>query len=226
MAQTIVHAFHKAKKQYSILRSKQEKPQALLLSVITRWGTQFMLIISVLRCKSALFAWLGDPRAQMGKKGENKLSSIITDHSFWIDLSTIEQIVRPIHEAQKMSESDNSTLSKVVPRWQKLEAELLQLSIVHSSLIGGFVRPGGPFSIRLQKQTTELYFAALLLDPISLLKVPAQVEIDTALKFLLKRCNESNKKEVHKSFFEFRSRSSVFGASNPAAMHYDNPIAY
>ena len=36
MAQAIVQAFYKAKKQYAILRSKQEKPQALLLSVITR----------------------------------------------------------------------------------------------------------------------------------------------------------------------------------------------
>ena len=71
-----------------------------------------------------------------------------------------------------MSESDNSTLLKVVPRWQKLEVELLQLSTMYSSLIGAFVYLGGPFGIRLQKQTIELYFAALLLDPISLLKVP------------------------------------------------------
>ena len=117
IAQTIVTAFHRSKKQYTILRSKQEKPSALLLAVITRWGTQLMLVTSVLRCKSALFTWIGDPRAQIGgKKGENNLSSIITDHTFWTDLSSIEQIIQPIHEAQKMSESDRSTLSKVVPR--------------------------------------------------------------------------------------------------------------
>ena len=63
-----------------------------------------MLVISVLSYKSVLFAWLGDPRAQIGKKGENKLSNIITDHSFWTVLSVIEQTIRPIHKAQKVSE--------------------------------------------------------------------------------------------------------------------------
>ncbi len=126
LAQTIVTAFHRSKKQYSILRSYQEKPQALLLSVITRWGTQFLLVLSVLRCKGALFSWLGDKRVIMGKKGSkvNSLEKIILDHSFWTNLSSLEQILHPIHEAQKMSESDKSTLSKVVPRWMKLEAEL------------------------------------------------------------------------------------------------------
>jgi hypothetical protein len=38
MAQTIINAFHRAEKQYAILRSKQEKLSALLLAVIIRWG--------------------------------------------------------------------------------------------------------------------------------------------------------------------------------------------
>jgi hypothetical protein len=225
-AQTIVQSFHRAKKQYAILRSKQEKPQALLLSVITRWGSQFLLISSVLRCRNALFAWLGDPRAQIGKKGENKLSSIITDQSFWSDLSIIEQIIRPIHEAQKMSESDSSTLSKVVPRWQKLGAELGRLSLIFPNLIGGFLDIGGPFFARLAKQTTDLHSAAFLLDPISLLKSTNQEEVNKALSFLLKRCKEEQRKELHKSFFEFRTRTGVYNSAYPSSMHYDNPIAY
>jgi hypothetical protein len=35
-AQMIVSTFHHAKKQYTILRTKQEKPMAFVLSVITR----------------------------------------------------------------------------------------------------------------------------------------------------------------------------------------------
>lgn len=50
------------------------------------------------------------------KKGESSLVAIITDHTFWADLSLIEQIVRPIHEAQKMLESDGLTIAKVVLR--------------------------------------------------------------------------------------------------------------
>ena len=52
------------------------------------------------------------------------------------------------------------------------------------------------------------------------------MEIDTISKFLLACYSIDNKKEVHRSFFEFRSRGSVFRASNPASIYYDNPIAY
>ena len=105
-----------------------------------------MLVSSVLRYKSVLFTWLGDPKAQIGsKKGENNLSSIIIDYTFWADLSSIEQIIQPIHEAQKISESDRSTLSKVVPRWLKLEVELHQLNQVYPALMGEFMSPGGLF---------------------------------------------------------------------------------
>ena len=227
MAQTIVYAFHRAKKQYAILRSKQEKPSALLLAVITRWGTQLMLVTSILQCKSALFAWVGDPKAQMGaKKGENSLSSIITDHTFWTDLSSIEQIIRPIHNAQKMSESDGSVLSKVVPRWLKLEVELRQLTNVYPTLMGEFMSPGGPFVKRAKKQIIDIHYTALLLDPISLLKRPGQLDVDRGIRFLLGRCKEEDKKGVHNSFLEFRTRGGVFGSSHPATLHHDNPIAF
>jgi hypothetical protein len=227
-AQAIVGAFHRSKKQYAILRSYQEKPQALLLSVITRWGTQFLLVSSVLRCKGVLFSWLGDKRARMGKQGSkvNILEHIITDHSFWANLSSIEQILRPIHEAQKMSESDRSTLSKVVPRWLKLEAELAQLSKILPDLIGGFTQSGGPFRERSLKQITDVHYAAWLLDPITLLKPPGQKQIDTGTQFLLARTSPEDKKIVHTSLLQFRTQADVFGPAHPASMHYDNPILY
>jgi hypothetical protein len=55
-AQMIVSTFHRAPKQYAILRSKQEKPTAFVLSVITRWGSQYGLVLSVLKNKQALFS--------------------------------------------------------------------------------------------------------------------------------------------------------------------------
>lgn len=62
-AQAIVSAFHKANKQYAILRSKMAVPTAFVLSVITRWGSQYGLILSVLKNKQALFSWVLDSRA-------------------------------------------------------------------------------------------------------------------------------------------------------------------
>jgi len=55
-AQMIVSTFHRASKQYAILRSKQDKPTAFVLSVITRWGSQYSLVLSVLKNKQALFS--------------------------------------------------------------------------------------------------------------------------------------------------------------------------
>jgi hypothetical protein len=227
-AQTIVVAFRRSQKQYAILRSYQEKPQALLLSVITRWGTQLLLVLSVLRSKGALFSWLGDKRAMIGKKGGkvNILEKIILDHSFWINLSSLEQILRPIHEAQKMSESDNSTLSKVVPRWMKLEAELQQLSKQYPALIGGITQSGGVFRERSKKQITDIHYAAWLLDPISLLKPPGKAQIDLGIQFLLARTTQEEKKAIHASILQFRTQADVFGPSHLASVHYDNPILY
>jgi len=227
-AQAIVTAFHRSKKQYAILRSYQDKPQALLLSVITRWGTQFLLVLSVLRCKGALFSWLGDKRAKMGKKGSkvNILEEIIVDHTFWANLSSLEQILRPIHEAQKMSESDSSTLSKVIPRWMKLEAELQQLSRLFPLLLGGITQPGGVFRERTEKQITNIHYAAWLLDPISILKPPGQAQIDMGVQFLLARSKEEDRKAIHTSILEFRTQADVFGPSHIASMHYDNPILF
>jgi hypothetical protein len=160
-AQTIATSFHRSKKQYAILRSYQEKPQALRLSVITRWGTQIMLISSVLKCKGALFSWLGDPRAKIGKQGTgNILESIIMEYTFWSNLSSLERILRPIQDAQEMSESDNWTISKVIPRWLKLKAELEQLGKELPLLIGGFTQAGGPFRQRSLKQLNDVHYAA------------------------------------------------------------------
>ncbi len=51
--------------------------------------------------------------------------------------------------------------------------------------MGNFMDIQGPFQIRAQKQTGDLHFAAMLLDPILLLKKPQQAQIDRASQFLL-----------------------------------------
>jgi hypothetical protein len=66
----------------------------------------------------------------------------------------------------------------------------------------------------------------MLLDLISLLKKPGQAQMDRANQYLLTHVQEKEKKEVHASFPEFRTRGSVFGLTYPSAMHYDNPVAF
>lgn len=125
-----------------------------------------------------------------------------------------------------MSESDRSTLAKVVPRWLKLEAKLQQLGKVLPSLIGGITQSRGVFRKRIMKQLTDVHYAAWLLDPISLLKPPGQKQIDTGIQFLLARGLQEDRKAIHTSILEFRTQGSVFRPLHPASMHYDNPVLY
>jgi len=69
-AQSVAKAFRRAPLQYARLRENQlyfyQRYQSLVLSVITRWGTQFRLIQSVLKSKDALKRYAsvyGDRRA-------------------------------------------------------------------------------------------------------------------------------------------------------------------
>jgi hypothetical protein len=124
-AQNIARGFHKAKKQYSILRVYQEstygRKQALILSVITRWGSQFGLLNSILKNKDALRLWATDIRA----KGAFRES--ILDSHFWIDIENLAMAIKPIHEAIKLSERTDSTIGEVIPRWDKVKSELSNL---------------------------------------------------------------------------------------------------
>jgi hypothetical protein len=150
-AQIIVSTFHRAKKQYAILHAKQEKPMAFVLAVITRLGHTVWLD-SVSSYKQALFAWVADPQAQVRKeKGVNTLSPTILDANFWKELSELAHILKPIHEAQKMSESNGATLAHVMPRWQRLEKDLKDLALVYPYL-NPLLGPDGVFRQRLNTQ--------------------------------------------------------------------------
>jgi len=59
-----------------------------------------------------------------------QLQAIVMDHNFWIQLSELISLLEPLHEAQKMSEDNHSTLSYVFKRWKDIE---LHLSTVANS---------------------------------------------------------------------------------------------
>jgi hypothetical protein len=223
-AQTIVSTFHQAKKQYAILRTKQEKPMAFILSVIIRWGTQYGLALSVLKNKQALFAWVADPRAQVGKKkGINTLSSTILDAGFWRDLSELTEILKPIHKAQKMSESNSSTLAKVMPRWQQLEKELERLAQVYPYL-DPILAPNGVFKQRLLTQTQPIHWAAFILDPTSTLRFIDAKGRETAIQWILRYSKD--KKKVHCSLIDYLERQNGFTKDHLSSYYIDNPIRY
>jgi len=64
-----------------------------------------------------------------------------------------------------MSESNGSTLAKVVPRWQKLEQDLRTLSTVHKELMGNFYGDQRAPSNYATRNRQEISFCRKLLDP-------------------------------------------------------------
>ena len=94
-------------------------------SVITCWGSQYSQFHSVICSKKALRRYSLDPQAKFNskhnKKGDDnvheKVLNILCDHQFWNDLEDVEQILQPIHEAQKMSESDDAHIGHVIKHW-------------------------------------------------------------------------------------------------------------
>ena len=100
-AQAIARGFHKAKKQYAILREIQEEvyqtQKALILSVITRWGTQYALCISLINNREALQRWALRVDIEISGKEQPQKKSILSD-DFWAKLNKLCIAVKPIHE--------------------------------------------------------------------------------------------------------------------------------
>ena len=126
--------FRKAKKALGLLRKHMDilhARSAFILSVITRWGTQYGVVRGVLRAMKPLVAFARDPAAQstrgnsreMSKMGQ-KVMDLIRSGLFWQQVENIEALLRPIHLAQIQSESDSSTLPYVIDRWLQLRNEL------------------------------------------------------------------------------------------------------
>jgi len=111
-AQAVVKAFKNAPLQLSFLREYQvqhyQQPVALILSVITRWGTQYRLVNSLIKTKDALQYY-----AVKHAKEELAFNAhkFLVDSTFWSKLDALRALLKPIDDAIKASESA-STLGR------------------------------------------------------------------------------------------------------------------
>jgi hypothetical protein len=117
-ATDVVSFFCRAKKQMVILREHQSVPDAFVLSVITRWGTQQGVVASVQRNKDALRQYIADDRAECSAE----IEAIITDTTFWASLHDLDVLICGISYPQKISESSRESggVHHVHERWSKI----------------------------------------------------------------------------------------------------------
>ena len=92
--------------------------------------------------------------------GAYGVKEAIADRDFWTRLEDYLAIFKVIHEQQKSSESTESTIAHVGPRWAKIRAELKVVALTTIPELQSFIAPGGLFDERKAIQSTLLHKAA------------------------------------------------------------------
>lgn len=220
-AQLLARAFANAHKMLKILRGWMlkifGKVHSLVLSVITRWGTQLAMLKAIQRLKPAILEFFAHPPPGMGAE-LNALSYLPQDAQFWLNLELIISIFEPIDQAIKASESERSHIGKVVGRWAKMfeiiEEKIARPKQLHPSLN----QVPQLFKERFLKQTKDVYIAAHLFNPLT--KPRSSIPFISEYEW---RCKLHaffvaygvDYQEAMKEFNEFRNRSGRFTQDQP-----------
>ena len=216
-AQTVVKAFRKAPLQYARLRTLQmhfyKRHQSLILSVITRWGTQFRLIRSVINNKDALKRYAfdyGDLAASQRIKDPALV--IIRSSNFWAGLESIRELLQHLDEALRMSESGKSHLGHVLSRWLGILDNLNAKKAEFPNELSTFLLPkDGTFGQRYQRQVKAIHVTAYYLLPENRTKnLPANFEgqIQTFLRQYTS--TQADYQTISYEFESFRAQESPF----------------
>jgi hypothetical protein len=127
-------------------------------------------------------------------------------------------IIQPIHEAQKMSESNHATLRKVLPRWQNLRKELLEMISLVPELKDFIISSDpdllSPFDSRQNIQTLPIHIVAYFLDPQNLKIVIEDKHRDVFFKWLNTHIPLINQAKTQGAFFAFRTQKDGFNPND------------
>jgi len=167
-AQCIIKSFRHAPLQYVRLREFQveyyKKLQSLILSVITRWGTQYRLVRSLLKSKDAIKRYALEYQSLPATEClKQPALDAITDKDLWIKLEALRELLQPIDERLQMSESGKSHLGHVLHHWKDILKHLRAKGIEHEEL-ASFLSNGG-FTHRYNLQVLPIHIVAFYLMP-------------------------------------------------------------
>lgn len=216
-AHEIIRWFCTAIGQICLLRKHQtavygeERP--FIVPSALGWGNKFHLLDALNRNRAALKMYAVDKEAKF-TRGKNRPPSPVQDHirdtGFWNDLDDILCLLQPICQQQKISESDDSTLQMVYPRWLSIETHLT--SQIPHSRFGPALRDylQDQFHSRREIYVTSLHKAAYFLHPLNSGKALDPIDRAEVLAFLKKSTPESQQSLVGKSFDNFRARELEF----------------
>ena len=75
----------------------------------------------------------------------------INSSTFWAQLEPLRELLQPIDEALRMSESNRAHLEKVLDRWAKIHTHLIRMKN-DFPVLGEFLQQNGTFSTRYHRQ--------------------------------------------------------------------------
>jgi hypothetical protein len=214
--QRISTKFRTSPKQLSILHLHQEKKKAFIVAVITRWGTQLAMLVSVKDNQSAIKAYAIDPASDV----THDFKQLVCISDFWQRLDTLLYLFNPIHEAQKMSESDRARLSFVPQRWQTIQTHLHEAKELYpqaQEILDQVFLP------RMQKQVIALHWAAFYLDPVNAGKPMTSACQQQIISFLTTHVPDNRKDDITQQFFNYYNKEEEFHPGSSCWSHANKP---
>lgn len=224
-AQAIAKAFKSSPLQYARLKAIQilryGEPRAICLSIITRWGTQYRLFKSILRNKEALRQFTYEyPAVKLPYDAVSYINSTI----FWVELEGIVELLEPIDEILRMSESGAAHLGMVLDRWLSILSHLKRMQRSHPSLEDFLNKDNGAFAERYRRQVMPIHIAAYYLTPQN---VYAHLDLQHESKiYQFFREYTSSVEEYHtirEEFLHFRNKLCPFTSDRSCWEDIDNP---
>lgn len=234
--QLIVKAFRQAPLQYARLREFQVEhygqQQSLVLSVITRWGTQYRLVSSLLKSKDSLKHYEQAFRTQpQSERLKNVVMDAIKDRDLWVKLEALRELLQPIDERLRMSESGKSHLGHVLNRWAGILQTMRRKSVEHQELETFISDEGGPFMERYRKQVLPIHIVAYYLMPETTISdienafAPIPVDFEKKIMDFFRRYSSSDEeyKKMSREFNFFRTQQSPFESVRQCWEEYKDP---
>jgi len=209
----VINTFRRSPLQLSILREKQRvcygKTSALVLAVITRWGTQARAIESIYKNKDAFKAYVLDDRTQL----EHEVTQLLSSRDFWNNIEELRDLILPIHKVQVESESTNAHLGLVVSRWLTIRNHLERIVDIQPSLPAILEL----FGKRMDRQVLALHWAAYFLTPTNIGVTTTVEQQNMVIEYLRNAHSDSIiQNRVQEQYYMFRAKDGPFGPHNLA----------
>jgi hypothetical protein len=150
-----------------------------------------------------------------------------------VGLEALRELLQPIDERLRMSESGKSHLGHVLNRWADILKTLRTMSIEHQEL-ATFISEGGPFMERYCKQVLPIHIVAYYLMPETALSdiendfAPIPIEFEKKIIDFFRRYSSSDEeyKRMSREFNFFRSQQSPFESARQCWEEYKDPYLF